>query len=241
MDVLSTSTFRYNPENDLNLATMSLKDISTCNKQVCELLCKNGYNGSIFHKNVRKQSKSLKPRLDPASSTAEERVNALTNNGLSLSSIFHTIGPTSVSTDEIFQSFEYQHRQDKYKENVKLQKKHNAMFNTQQLALEAIRKWTESFVLVSEQLQTDGFTAMTKVGQKTPNATDIKRILKWKLGNEKYKETVKAEGDEKKPTLDRLYLRFASLLFPNVVTFNKFNFSDVSPNNILRNMRHAID
>ena len=53
------------------------------------------------------------------------------------------------------------------------------------------------------------------------------------IWEQKYKETIKAEGDDKKPTLNWLYLHFIALLFPNEVTLKKLNFSDVSPTSIL--------
>ena len=43
----------------------------------------------------------------PSEATPEQCVKALVKAGISLPSLFHTVGPTCLSVDEIFQAFEY--------------------------------------------------------------------------------------------------------------------------------------
>jgi hypothetical protein len=46
----------------------------------------------------------------PATATAKERVKELVNNGISLSTIFHTTGPSCISKDERFKELLAQYK-----------------------------------------------------------------------------------------------------------------------------------
>jgi hypothetical protein len=54
----------------------------------------------------------------PATATAKERVKELVNNGISLSTIFHTTGPSCISKDERFQAIEFKELLAQYKKSL---------------------------------------------------------------------------------------------------------------------------
>ncbi len=70
------------------------------------LFFRRGYNGRCLQITLRQRPEGLLQRL-PTNTTAEDRIKALVNSGISLGSIFHTIGPSCLSTDEMFQAMEF--------------------------------------------------------------------------------------------------------------------------------------
>ena len=77
---------------------------------------------------------------------------------------------------------------------------------------------------------------MPKVSQDSPNATNIRRTLKWKLGTERYKDTLKVEYDDIKPTLNCLYYHSES-----TPCSKKLDFSGKFHSNILQNVTITTD
>jgi len=49
----------------------------------------------------------------------EQRVKEIVRGGISLSSLFYTVGPTCLSSDEIFLAFEYRERLKLYEKEKK--------------------------------------------------------------------------------------------------------------------------
>jgi hypothetical protein len=88
----------------------------------------------------------------PATATAKERVKELVNNGISLSTIFHTTGPSCISKDERFKELLAQYKKSLAEYSV-LEKKNGNEVKGKQM-------------IVEEWLLAD----------------DYKHLLKWKLG-----------------------------------------------------------
>jgi hypothetical protein len=83
------------------------------NHNSCKWLTERGYSSSSLKVNANVQPKSLDTRLSKDDSV-EDRVKAIVKSGISLNSLFYTIGPTFLSTDEIFMAFEYRKRLKEY-------------------------------------------------------------------------------------------------------------------------------
>jgi hypothetical protein len=64
-----------------------------------------GYNSDYFVVKARRKAHNLVQQLSKQTSE-EDRVIALAKSGISLSSIFFVVGPSFLSTDEIFKAIE---------------------------------------------------------------------------------------------------------------------------------------
>ena len=71
----------------------------------CQALDRLGYNGGSLWVSPRHHSENLLQRLPPEA-TREQKVKAVVQAGINLSSLFYQVGPTCLSTDMIFQAFE---------------------------------------------------------------------------------------------------------------------------------------
>ena len=80
--------------------------MESLNKAACARLNEIGYNGGELLAKVNRRPKSLASRL-PRDAPLEQRVKEIVHGGISLSSLFYTVGPQCLSSDEIFLAFEY--------------------------------------------------------------------------------------------------------------------------------------
>jgi len=99
----------YNGSN-YDWASKSLRDIEALNHSACKWLDEQGYNGKAFWIRANVRPTSLHENRISRDAPQEERIKAIVSNGISLSSLFHTIGPNCLSVDEIFLAFEYRER-----------------------------------------------------------------------------------------------------------------------------------
>jgi hypothetical protein len=83
--------------------------MESLNKASCARLNEMGYNGGELIAKVNRRPKNLTSRLT-AAAPLEQRMKEIVRSGISLSSLFHTVGPTCLSSDEIFLAFEYRER-----------------------------------------------------------------------------------------------------------------------------------
>ena len=95
-------------------------DLEASNEQSCTILDKFGFkNGQdTLHIKARHKASNLQNRI-PKVATVEQHVKAIEQSGITLSSLFFTIGPNSLSTDEIFQAFEHKALISKWEEGKK--------------------------------------------------------------------------------------------------------------------------
>jgi hypothetical protein len=110
---------------------------------------------------ARRRVGNIPARVSTVSSE-EERVIALDKSGLKLSSIFFTAGPSCLSTDEIFKAIEHRRQLEEWKERAKKRKA----------------------ILEENTAQDKGREAAAK---ERKNKGDYERVLRWKMGTEKYK------------------------------------------------------
>ena len=82
-------------------ANFTLDEMESLNKASCARLNEMGYNGGELIAKVNRQPKNLTSRLT-AAAPLEQRVKEIVRSGISLSSLFYTVGPTCLSSDEIF-------------------------------------------------------------------------------------------------------------------------------------------
>jgi hypothetical protein len=101
--------------------------------------------------------------------TKEDRVIALAKTGISLSSIFFVVGPKCLSTDEIFKAIQYKKMLEAWEESTKERKR-----------------------LVDERALHEKARAVESKGTKTK--PDYEKLLRWKMGADKFKK----EGKGKK-------------------------------------------
>jgi len=87
-------------------------------ENTCKELEGQGYMGDAFRIKLKRVSENILEQRLPESATTEERVKAIVKGGVSLSSVFYTIGPSCLSTDEMFQAMEYKDLLSKHKKDV---------------------------------------------------------------------------------------------------------------------------
>jgi hypothetical protein len=106
----------------------TMLDVEQQNKMVCPHLNAMGYNADSFVVKAYFNANNFVQRLSKQKSE-EERVIAIANSGISLSSIFFVFGPSCLITDEIFKAIEYKKKLElwetacKDREKVKSEKK----------------------------------------------------------------------------------------------------------------------
>jgi hypothetical protein len=105
-------------ENNFDWASKNMREIEALNHASCQWLQNKGYNGKALKAKANVRPNSLHNTQIAQASTAEERVRAIVASGISLSSLFHTIGPSCLSVDEIFVAFEYRERLKTKKRNT---------------------------------------------------------------------------------------------------------------------------
>jgi hypothetical protein len=97
-------------EDNFDWASKKMREIEALNHASCQWLQNKGYNGKALKAKANVWPNLLHNTRIAQASTAEERVKAIVASGISLSSLFHTIGPSCLSVDEIFVAFEYRER-----------------------------------------------------------------------------------------------------------------------------------
>jgi hypothetical protein len=112
--------------------------------------------------------------------TKDECVIALAKSGISLSSIFFVVGPKCLSTDEIFKAIQYKKMWEVWEKSTKKRKK-----------------------LVDEKALHEKARAVESKGTKAK--PDYEKLLRWKMGADKFKKG----GKEKKlDTLKILWIEY---------------------------------
>jgi hypothetical protein len=145
-------------------ANFTLDEMESLNKAACARLSESGYNGSELLAKVNRRPKSLASRL-PRNAPLEERVKEIVRGGISLSSLFYTVGPQCLSSDEIFLAFEY-------RERLKLYEK---------------EKKTRSELDKKKALQ-DKAKALLDLQKENYLKPELQSLLQWKLGPARYAE-----------------------------------------------------
>jgi len=140
---------------------VKLQELETLNHASCQWLLEKGYNAKALKIKANVQPNNLLESKIAAGSTVEECVKAIVASGISLSSLFHTIGPTGLSVDEIFIAFEYHELMKSYENEKK------------EYAKKQILKGVE-----------DKAKALRALNKSTYNKSEILTILRWKLGAE---------------------------------------------------------
>jgi hypothetical protein len=108
----------YRDEN-FDWASKNMKEIEALNHASCQWLQEKGYNAKALKAKANVRPNSLNNTRIAQASSAEERVKAIVASGILLSSLFHTIGPSCLSVDEIFVAFEYRERLKAYENEKK--------------------------------------------------------------------------------------------------------------------------
>jgi hypothetical protein len=150
---------------DYKSATML--DVEQQNKIVCAHLNSMGYNADSFVVKARRKAHNLVQRLSRQTSE-EERVIALAKSGISLSSIFFVVGPSCLSTDEIFKAIEYKKKLELWETACKERDK----------------------IKSEEKLHEKGIQAM---GKETKKKRHYEDVLRWKMGAAAYNKDAKGK------------------------------------------------
>jgi hypothetical protein len=96
----------------------------------------------------------------PKDAPLEVHIKAMVSSGITLSSLFYTIGPTCLSVDEIFVTFEYREQGKLFVEKKEYEK-----------------------VLKKEEIENKAKAVLAQ-NKSTYTKTELVMILKWKLGND---------------------------------------------------------
>jgi len=105
--------FAASKASDFDWAKATLLELEEQNKVACDQLSKFGLNGEALRLKAPQAPARLGNQIS-SDATEAERIKALSNIGFNLSSIFHTVGSTSVSSDEIFLSAEYKASRERW-------------------------------------------------------------------------------------------------------------------------------
>jgi hypothetical protein len=138
-----------------------MKELEALNHASCQWLSEKGYNGKALKAKANVRPNSLQNTRIAQASTMEERVKAIVASGISLSSLFYTIGPSCLSVDEIFVAFEYREMMKSFEAEKKEYAK----------------------VLKVKAVQ-DKAKEILALNKATYNKSEILSILRWKLGEE---------------------------------------------------------
>jgi hypothetical protein len=145
----------------------TLQQLQAVNHTACSWLQTRGYNGNSLKASLNVQQRNLRERL-ARDAPNEERVQAIVANGISHNALTYTIGPSCLSTDEMFQSFEFEKRKKEYEEAKKINKSVMKAFEIQEKAKSLIAK-----------------------NKVTYNVTELQLLLRWKLGGEYHQHNKK--------------------------------------------------
>jgi hypothetical protein len=142
-------------------------DVEQQNKIVFPHLNSMGYNADSFVVKARRKAHNLVHWLWKQTSEVE-RVIALAKSGIILSSIFFVVGPSCLSTDEIFKAIEYKKKLELWETACKEREK----------------------IKSEEKLHEKGIQAM---GKETKKNRHYKDALRWKMGASAYNKDAKGK------------------------------------------------
>ena len=129
----------------------------------CDQLSKFGLNEEALWLKAPPAPAIFGNKISSDASEAE-RIKALLDVGFNLGSIFHTVGSTSVSSDEIYLSAEYKASRERWeKEKAKCGE---------------LRKRKETEMAAKEIVQ--------KPNAGNFKVNELRKLLKWKLGLDEY-------------------------------------------------------
>jgi hypothetical protein len=148
-------------EDNFDWASKNMREIEALNHASCQWLQDKGYYGKALKAKANVWPNSLHNTQIAQASTAEEHVKAIVASAISLSSLFHTIGPSCLSVDEIFVAFEYRERLKAFENEKKEYAK----------------------VLKAKSVE-EKAKAIIALNKSTYITTEILAILHWKLGDE---------------------------------------------------------
>jgi hypothetical protein len=161
------------------------------NINACEKLTNLGFNGHVFKIQANRRSRTSEPLLNVSTATNDDIVLALSSAHGTLSSIYHTIGTTSVSRDEYFRAVKYKSDLKEYNERKKKQ--------------EELAKKKQLEVKAKEIDQTKSLTVPM-----------LRILLQWKLTEEEYKILVSSGGAKKKAELEVLWNEYKNRDVPEI-------------------------
>jgi hypothetical protein len=167
----------------------TLQDLETLNHASCKWLDEQGYNGKALRINANVRPRTLQNTRVPKDAPLEVRVKAMVASGISLSSLFYTIGPTCLSVDEIFVAFEYRERE----------------------RLFAVEKKEYERVLKKKEIE-DKAKAVIDQNKSTYTKTELLTVLKWKLGDDFSNHKDKRIGE-----LQALYAQYETTTPPDIL------------------------
>ncbi len=145
---------------DYDWASKSLQDLVMLNHASCKWLDEHGFNGKALKINGNVRPRTLTNTGVPKDAPLEVRIKARVASGISLSSLFYTIGPSCLSVDEIFIAFEYREREKQ--------------FNVEKREYEKVLKKKEI---------EDKAKSVLAQNKTTYTKSELTAILKWRLGD----------------------------------------------------------
>ncbi len=151
---------QYHESSEFDWASHSASELEKLNHTACQWLSDRGYNASSLKVKSNFRSRNFDSRI-PKDAPVEERVKAIVKSGILLNSLMYTIGPSCLSSDEIFQAFEY-------RELLKV-------YNTAKKDRAAFDK--------KKKLETSA-KALLALNKTTYTMSEKQLLLRWKLGDE---------------------------------------------------------
>ena len=145
---------------DYDWASKTLQDLVMLNHASCKWLDEHGFNGKALKINGNVRPRTLTNTRVPKDAPLEVRIKAMVASGISLSSLFYTIGPSCLSVDEIFIAFEYREREKQ--------------FNVEKREYEKVLKKKEI---------EDKAKSVLAQNKTTYTKSELTAILKWRLGD----------------------------------------------------------
>jgi uncharacterized protein YfbU (UPF0304 family) len=111
----------FDPLSTFDFQHESMLQVEAQNHKACLHLTSLGFNGDVLKWTARRRVDNLSARVSTMSSE-EERIIALATSGFNLSSMFFTVGPSSLSTDSIFKAIEYKRQLEAWNQRKKERK-----------------------------------------------------------------------------------------------------------------------
>jgi hypothetical protein len=141
---------------------VTLQELEQRNTKACEQLSALGFNGNAFRVQANRRSRTLVPRVSAITSGSDEIVEALTEAGNNLSSIYHAVGTMCMSKDEYFRSVQNKKNIKEWEDRMKIRK----------------------FLVRKKDIELKAKAIDTSKPLTVP---DLKLLLQWKLSDDEYK------------------------------------------------------
>jgi len=158
---------------------VTLQELEERNSKACEQLSALGFNGDALRIQANRRSRTLAPRVSAITSESDVIVEALTEAGNNLSSIFHTVGTMCMSKDEYFRSVQNKKNVKEWENRMKIRKL-------------LVRK--KDIELKAKAIDTS----------KPLTVRDLQLLLQWKISDDEYKLQVSG-GTKRKADLEALW------------------------------------